>query len=279
MRIFYLLFLVVILNSCSSLKEAFDGQLPTRLENTKREIIIVYVRADWSDLARRVDAHIDAADSYFITKDDIRYIKFDLTNRETAAQSFRRAKIHGLGERFQYEKNPGEVLFFDRETKKLLTRVYGIEDAQKYREIARLLMLGKDVEDIVPAKNLNKKLPPLKLLNSSEARLYIIYVHNERFAGANDLVEIYKKLEKKYGRKKDVYFARFDTTSPESIFYSERVAQALGVTSIFKVNKRVGDFLFVNAKTKQIMARLYNEKDKDSYYKLIKKMRKQAKNS
>lgn len=277
MRFLLVTLLALVLNSCSSLSEALNGRLETGLGGVKREIVVVYVRADWSDLSKRIDPHIEKADSYFITKDDVRYIKFDLSNNQSAARSLRLAKIHGLGERFQYEKNPGEVLFFDRETKKLLTRVYGVEDTQKYRDITHALINGEDVADILPRTQKTKKLPPLRLLNSSEAKLYIVYVHNERSQNANDLVEMYKKLESKYRSKKDIYFARFDTSNPEAIFYSERVAQALGITSIFNANKRVGDFLFIKASTKEIMARLYNEKDKGTYYKLIKKMRKQAK--
>ena len=110
----YSLVLVIsfLLSSCSTLKT----KLETSTNEITREVIIVYIRADWSAMSKKIDPYIKKAESYFIIKDEVRYLTFDLTNAKTITRSHRQAKIHGLGESFSYEKHTGEVLFFDRDT-------------------------------------------------------------------------------------------------------------------------------------------------------------------
>ena len=267
--------------ACAQLDSLIPDALKSKLQmaqnsskETREGLYVIEIHGDWCKTCDKIAAPIQSLKSYFQNQPNVDFLVFDQTNPKTLNQSLNLAKQHGLGNLFEHQRHTGEVLFVDKATKKVLTRVYAVTSADKYKDIAQKLLAGKSVPSIL-ARRRQYDLSKPDLDEVEKADLLVIDIHHDMCGGCAITAPVFEEVAKKYRRKKQVCFMTFDLTNPQTIDQTRNLARASGLEYIYNNHKHTGEVLFVNADSKNILGRLTLETNKNKYHDLIKQYRKQ----
>jgi thiol-disulfide isomerase/thioredoxin len=264
---FLLLLVIFVCFACS--KE----QVTSFIEHKTKEIFVIYLKGDWCPTCNKIDPALNAAEEFFANREGIIYLVFDQTSEATIQESARLAKQYGLEDIFEHERHTGEVLFVDQVSKKILTRFYGVNEKRIYIQASEDLMNGAQVADIkAETVSYERSKPSLEEIKS--AKLFVIDIHHDLCSACSITAPIFEEVSRNFQKKSFVSFFSFDLTNRESIADTRRLVKELGLEEIYNSEKQTGKVLFVNAKTKEIIASLVQEKDPQVYYDMVKKLKK-----
>lgn len=235
-----------------------------------RELFVIHIHGDWCKTCNKIDNVIHSAEDYFNSNERVTYVVFDETNPETIESSRQIAEEFGLAGLFEYERHTGELLFVDKNTRRILTRYYGVSDRQQYIDTTEKILDGIKVPDIDKHRtSYDLSKPPVDEIKG--AKLYVIDVHHDKCGGCSATTPVFEALAKEYLDDRNVSFFTFDLTTRESIDQSRTVASRLGLKEIYDAQKHTGEVLFVDALSKTIVNRLVTETDKSKYRTIIDK--------
>jgi thiol-disulfide isomerase/thioredoxin len=266
-RQFLFLLVIFVCFACSKVQEIDFIQ-----KNTK-EIFVIYIKGDWCPTCKKIDKSLHAAKEFFVNRKGIIYLVFDQTSEATIQESAQLAKEYDLEDIFEHERHTGEVLFVDRASKKILTRFYGVNEKRIYIQASEDLMNGAQVGDIkAETMYYERNNPSLEEIKS--AKLFVIDIHHDLCSACSITAPIFEEVARTFQKKNYVSFFSFDLTNRETIADTRKLAKELGLEEIYNTEKQTGKVIFVNAKTKEIMASLVQEKNPEVYYDMVKKLKK-----
>lgn len=273
--------LLLSLSACSQLSvivpDAIKNKIASSRNNdfhTIRGLYIIHIHGDWCKTCASIDSPIHSIEPYMNEKKDVEYLVFDQTNAKAIHDSLAMAKTYGLGNLFEHQRHTGEVLFVDKETKKILTKVYGVTSADTYKDITEKLLRGEHVPHLL-AQRKKYDLSKPEFDEAAQADLLVIDIHHDMCSGCETTAPIFEEVAKKYRHKDEVCFLTFDLTTPQTIDESRNLARGLGIESIYNSHKHTGEVIFVDLKSKKVLGSLITETDKDKYYKLVREYLKQ----
>jgi thiol-disulfide isomerase/thioredoxin len=285
MRILLALTLLVSLNACSQLQTIIPDALKQKISSSEKSdnlqknsngLFVVHIHGDWCKTCASIDSPIHSVEPYFEAKNNVEYLIFDQTSASKIHESLAMAKGYGLANLFEHQRHTGEVIFVDKKTKKILTKVYGVVSAEKYQEITEKLLNGEAVPSIL-AQRKNYDLSKPEFDEAAMADLLVIDIHHDMCGGCVTTAPVFEEVAHKYRNKEEVCFLTFDLTTPKTVDDSRNLARSLGIESIYNTHKHTGEVLFVDLKSKKVLGSLITETDKDKYYELVKEYRKQIK--
>lgn len=236
-------------------------------------IYVIHIHGDWCGTCQKIDNAIDRAEEYFKTRNDIEYLEFDQTISNTLADSLKLAQEKGLEQIYEDERHTGEVLYVDKESKKILTRFYGVNEKRIYIQAAKDILAGAEVANILSQRN-SISLGKPEIEEAKKAKLFVVDIHHNQCAGCATVAPVFKKVAEKYKNKNYISFFTFDLSNHDSIDETRTFARELGIEEIYDSNKHTGEVLFIDAKNKELLDTLVLEEDPDVYHKLIKKLKK-----
>lgn len=258
-KVLLLSFFILLLSSCSNL-----SQKPI-------ELFIIHIHGDWCNTCSQLDSVIHEAANQFNDRKNIKYLIFDETNPESLQKTAKLAKEYGLEELYENERHTGEVLYVDPTKKEVVVRYYGVDKVEQYVKAADDLLAGKDVASI-EAKRREYDLSKPEAEIIKQAKLFVIDIHHDMCGGCSITAPIFEEVAKDYVEDQDVCFFTFDLTTPETVKETRELAQELDIEKIYNEQKHTGEVLFVNPETKEIVATLVLEKNKDRYHECIKEI-------
>lgn len=258
-KLLLLCFCTVFFASCSNLKQS------------PLELLIIHIHGDWCRTCGRVDTVIHDAAKYFKNKKNMKYLIFDETNPQSLKETAKLARKYNLEELFENERHTGEVLYIDPDSKEVLVRYYDVADAKQYIKAAEDLIAGKEVPSI-KAQRREYYLSKPKAEVIKKAKLFVIDIHHDMCGGCSITAPVFEEVAKDYTDNQEVCFFTFDLTTPETVKETRELAQELDIEKIYNGQKHTGEVLFVNPESKEIIATLILEKDKDKYHKCIKEI-------
>jgi thiol-disulfide isomerase/thioredoxin len=242
-------------------------------ETTTRELFVIYLKGEWCATCNKIDPALDAIQDFLNSRKSVTYLVFDQTNEATILASAKLAKQHGLEDVFEHERHTGEVIFVDNASKTVLTRFFGVNEKRIYTQAIEDLLNGAQVADIKSEpRSYERSKPSLEEIQA--AKLYAIDIHHDMCSGCAITAPVFEKVAKSFQKKNFISFFSFDLTNRETIAEARKLAKELGLEEIYNTEKHTGKVIFVNAKTKEIMASLVLEKNPEVYYDMVKKLKK-----
>ncbi len=255
----------LILSSCSKLNIS---------SKANRELFAVHIHGDWCKTCNKIDTVIHSLEPFFKENPKVSYVVFDETNEQTVKESAAHAAKLGLTDLFEHERHTGELLFVDKKSKKILTKFYGIEDSETYKDAVSKLLIGNNVQSILKApKEYFLSKPPLEEIK--KAKLYVIDIHHDMCGSCEVTAPIFEDVARRYLKNNQISFFTFDLSTPRTVDDTRKLAEALGINKIYESQKHTGEVLFVNAMKKEIIDRLVMEENKRTYYKKIRSLLKE----
>jgi len=270
MKLIIALLAVLSFSACSKLETLIPDALKTTTQqaNNEKGLYVIHIHGEWCDTCKRIDEPIESLVPYFQKTPEVDYLVFDQTNPTTITDSLVIAKEHGLGNLFEHERHTGEVLFVDKASRKVLTRVYGVSRPEQYKEIIEKLLAGEKVPSILAyRKKYDLSKPPIE--EARKAKLLVIDIHHDMCGSCAITAPIFERVARKYRHKKKICFMTFDLTTAQTVDETRNLARALGIEEIYNTHKHTGEVLFVNTKDKTVLATLVMETDKSKYHDLI----------
>jgi thiol-disulfide isomerase/thioredoxin len=254
---FILFFLIFSLVSCSKIDT--------------RSIDVVFVRADWCPVSKKIEPSIQELSKEVFSKNKhIKFVIFDQTNLATLKLSSDLASKEGLTKIFEYEKNTGEILFVDKVSKIILARFYDFGDKEELVNITEKLLKSKFVKSI-PAKSKSFDHPVHNMEVIKKAKLWLIQIHHDSSKKCVITAPVFEAVYKDFQKNPDLAFVTFDLTNEASIKKSKKLAKSLGLLELFDAEKHAGEVLFVDANSKAIKSRLVADINRWNYHAIIKK--------
>lgn len=269
-KLLSLILISFLLASCTSWSGVSEKQ------NSKKKIFAIHIHGDWCSTCKKIDPVIHSLEPYFKKQKGVTYLMFDETDPKRVAESAKLAAKHGLTDLFEHERHTGEVLFVDKDSKKILAKYYGVSDPEKYKTTISDLLAGKSVQSIIkePLKYYLSK-PPAEEIKKS--LLYVVDIHHDMCGSCETTAPIFEEVARRYKRNKKVAFFTFDLSTPSTVDQTRTLAGELGISHIYNAQKHTGEVLFIDALKKQIVSSLVMETDKGKYHKLIKDLLKEIK--
>ena len=240
-----------------------------------RKLFVVHIHGDWCKTCSKIDSIIHQTEDYWTKRNNVEYLVFDETNPAKIKTSAEIAKKFNLSDHFENERHTGELLFIDQDSKKILTKFYGVDSQEQYIEATEELLKGNEVASIL-AKRRSYQLSKPSKKEIQKAKLLVIDIHHDMCGGCSITAPIFEEVAKDYIKDKRVCFMTFDLSDRTTTKATRELAQELGLEEIYNNQKHTGEVLFVNRKDNEILDKLILERDKQVYHDLIKKLKKQV---
>lgn len=98
-----------------------DAAAEVRGELREADIMLVKMHADWCGNCKALNPHWDSAQNDRLGKQNVLFVKFDITNQQTRAHSEMLANELGLGDVWEARSgSTGQMFIVDRSTKKVI---------------------------------------------------------------------------------------------------------------------------------------------------------------
>lgn len=110
------------------------------------------------------------------------------------------------------------------------------------------------------------------LMHKTPRELFVIHIHGDWCKTCDRVDPIVHSLESYFKSKKSVQYIVFDETSQESLAKSKELATSLGLQEIFEYERHTGGAVFVDKKTKKVLAILCGVTDKQKYIEATEKL-------
>lgn len=257
-KVFLLLLLLLVASTTSC----------SLITKPKKEFYVVHIHGDWCKICASVDPIIHSVEDYFKKKPGIKYLVFDETNLETLAKSKELAERLSLEDIFEYERHTGEVLFVDKNTKKVVVNLAGVADRERYIEATEKLLKGEKVTSIEIEPKKYKLSKPL-INEIKKTKVYVIDIHHDKCVTCEITTPIFEKVAEHYKNNNDVSFFTFNLSSQKTIDETRDLATKLNLKDIYDSHKHTGEVLFIDAATKKTEASLVAEINLVKYHKII----------
>lgn len=114
------------------------------------------------------------------------------------------------------------------------------------------------------------------LNNAKQRELLVIHIHGDWCKTCEKVDPVVHSLEGYFKSKQGVQYIVFDETSPESLAKTRGLATGLGLQNIFEYERHTGGAVFVDKKTKKVLATLCGVTDKQKYIEATEKLLKGA---
>ncbi len=248
--------------------------VPSTIQDA-RKLFVVHIHGDWCKTCGSIDSIIHETEDYWTKRDNVEYLVFDETNPAKIKASAAIAMKLNLADHFENERHTGELLFIDQDTKKILTKFYGVASQEQYIEATEELLKGNEVASIL-AKRRNYQLSKPTKKEIQKAKLLVIDIHHDMCGGCSITAPVFEEVAKDYIKDKRVCFMTFDLSDRTTTKATRELAQELEIEEIYNNQKHTGEVLFVKRKNNEILDKLILERDIQVYHDLIKKLKKQV---
>ena len=108
--------------------------------------------------------------------------------------------------------------------------------------------------------------------DTSKKELFVIHIHGDWCKTCDKVDPVVHSLQSYFEGKKGVQYLVFDETSPESLAKSKELATTLGLQDVFEYERHTGGAVFVDKKTKKVLAALCGVTDKEKYIEATEKL-------
>ena len=253
----FVLFVVLLMTGCASQ----ESKAP-------RDLFVIHIHGDWCMTCKTVDPVVHTLEDYYENNENAEFIVFDETDPQTLAKSKKTAEELGLEDIFEYERHTGEVLFVDKNSKKILTAFAGVDARETYIDATEKLIKGEAVKGH-PKKPAKYELSKPTAEQAKNAKLFIIDIHHDKCSTCGITAPVFEEAASYYVDNDEICFLTFDLSTPRTIDETRKLADKLGLRGIFDSYKHTGEVLFVNAENQEILKSIVAERDEDTYHEII----------
>ncbi len=104
---------------------------------------------------------------------------------------------------------------------------------------------------------------------ANNSKLILLDVYHDRCETCKFIEPAFEKLQSDYSQNPDIVFLKYDLSNPFTVLRSRKIAKALGLEQIYKLQRYSGIVVFIDSKTKQVVDSLIGESNIEIYNKII----------
>lgn len=108
--------------------------------------------------------------------------------------------------------------------------------------------------------------------SAAEKELFVIHVHGDWCMTCASVDPVIHDLQPYFEKRAGIEYVVFDETNPETIKESKSEAKRLGLSDLFEYQRHTGEVLFVDKKTKDVLAVFAGVGDKERYKEATEKL-------
>ena len=120
-----------------------------------------------------------------------------------------------------------------------------------------------------------KRLPEEKIqriiTKGQNSKLIVVDIYHTQCETCQIIEPTVNELENFYKENNNIVFVKYDLSNPFTLLDSMKIAKALGLESVYKVQRYSGVVLIIDAKSKKVLDTIIAETDINKYSSIINK--------